>query len=353
MASERVDLIEGVHQVRALAPAWDTLADETAAPSWLRPTWVEVWWRAFGRGKLQVFTVWRGERLVGVVPMDRQGGELRSTTNFHTPSFGFLALDDSSKETLARALVDAAPRRLTLAFVPVEDGTVEAIEAASGAARRPRVLRVLERCLFIETDGSWETLISSRRDRFLREMRRRRRKLGRHGRVEFEVHDGRSDLDRLLEEGFAVEAAGWKGNGGTAIASRPATLSFYTDLARWLAARGALRLSFLRLNGRAIAFDYAIEECGRYALLKTGYDETFHSVGPGHELHWFTIERAFKQGLKRFDFLGKDDRWKREWTSSMEVQVQVQSFRLSPPALADWAAQRYLRPVARRLLKPV
>jgi CelD/BcsL family acetyltransferase involved in cellulose biosynthesis len=351
MTSERIELLEGVHRIPELAASWDALADQVAAPPWLRPTWTELWWRAFGRGRLQLFTAWRGDRLVGVVPMQRLAGELRSTSNYHTPSFEFLAVDDSSKEALACALIRAAPRRLTLAFLCLGEGSLEAVEAMSRAEDRPYLVRPLERCLFVETHGSWDDLLASRRNGFIREMHRRRRKLGRQGRVEFDVQDGRTDLERLLDEGFAVEAAGWKGVGGTAIGSRPATRSFYTDLARWLASRGALSLSFLRLDGRPIAFDFAIEEAGRHCLLKTGYDEAFQSVSPGHELHRLTIERAFTRGLRRFDFLGKDDQWKREWTSSADVQVQLQTFRRSPPALADFAAQRYLRPIARRLLR--
>lgn len=350
MTSDRTDILEGTQGLQQLAPAWDALADDIAAPPWLRPEWTEVWWRAFGGGKLQLFAAWRGDRLVGVVPMRRSAGELRSPSNYHTPSFGFLALDDSSKEALASALIQATPRRLTLSFLPVGEGSFEAVESVSRTVGRPRLVRVLERCLFLEIVGSWEGLLESKQGRFRGHMRRRHRNLVSRGSVDFEVHDGRDDLERLLEEGFAVEAAGWKGDGGTAIASHPETRAFYTDIARWLAPRGELRLSFLRLDGRAIAFDLAIEEGGRHSLLKTGYDESFAALSPGQELHAFMIQRAFTEGLQRFDFLGKDDRWKREWASSAEVQVQLQSFRRTPPALADWAAQRYLRPMARRVL---
>src|SRR5207247_10269646 len=67
-----------------------------------------------------------------------------------------------------------------------------------------------------------------------------------------EVVDGSERLDELLEEGFRVEASGWKSRAGTAIASRPDTRRFYTDVARWASDRGWLRLAFLRLGGRAL-----------------------------------------------------------------------------------------------------
>ena len=52
------------------------------------------------------------------------------------------------------------------------------------------------------------------------ELRRRRRRLEEEGRFSFEVVDGREQLPVLLDEGFAVEAAGWKGEQDKAISSR-------------------------------------------------------------------------------------------------------------------------------------
>jgi CelD/BcsL family acetyltransferase involved in cellulose biosynthesis len=278
-------------------------------------------------------------------------GELRSPTNYHTPSFGLLAEDGDALRSLAAAVVGAAPRRLTLSFLTEEDPAIAAFETASRLARRQVMTRVLERSPYISLDGTWPDLLASCRHQFVRGIRRRRRRLHERGRLETDVHDGRNDLDRLLEEGFAVEAAGWKGNRGTAMLSTPATRGFYTEIARWLAARGALRLQFLRFDGRAYAFDFAVEQGDRHWLLKTGYDEGFSSDSPGVLLRASMIESAFERRIKRYDFLGKDDPWKREWTSKVEVQIQLQSFGRSPAARVDGAMQRYVRPIARRFLK--
>lgn len=348
---ERIEILEGLQGVDELTPAWESLADQVAAPAWLRPAWVRAWWRAFGRGRLQLVAARRGDRLAGVVPVERRGGELRSTSNYHTPSFGLLVADEQALGALAAALVRAASRRLTMSFLPVGEPSLAALEETSRRAGRPLLVRVLERCPYIPIEGTWSELLDSRRGHMAREIRRRRRKLAARGRLEFDVQDGHQDLERLLDEGLAVEAAGWKGEGGTAIASTPATRAFYTEIAQWLAARGALRLSFLRLDGRPFAFDFAIEEGGRHSLLKTGYDATFRADAPGVLLRAAMIERAFEHRLKRYDFLGKDDPWKREWTSIVEPQVRLQSFGRSPAALADWSAQRYLRPLARRFLR--
>jgi CelD/BcsL family acetyltransferase involved in cellulose biosynthesis len=210
---------------------------------------------------------------------------------------------------------------------------------------------VLERCPYLIVEGTYDDLLASRGGNLRRGLPRRWRRLRAQGEVEFDVRDGGDDLDRLLEDGFAVEASGWKGRNGTAIRSTPATRAFYTEIARWLEGRCALKLGFLRLDGRAIAFEFCIEEGGRHLSLKSGYDERHRSDAPGVLLRSAMLERVFACGLERYDFLGTDEDWKMAWASRTEVQVQFQVFRRSPHAAADWAAQRYLRPLARRFLK--
>ena len=67
---------------------------------------------AFGRGRLELIEARRDGVLVGLVPMQRTRRELRSTTNYHTPSFGILAVDGDVRDALAEALIELAPSRL-------------------------------------------------------------------------------------------------------------------------------------------------------------------------------------------------------------------------------------------------
>jgi CelD/BcsL family acetyltransferase involved in cellulose biosynthesis len=184
----------------------------------------------------------------------------------------------------------------------------------------------------------------------MRELRRRRRRLAERGSVALELADGTERLDELLTEGFGVEAAGWKGANGTAIASQPATRQFYRDVARWAAARGWLRLAFLRVDGRAIAFDYAIEEGRVHYLLKTGYDPAYRAFAPGLLIREEMLARAFSSGVSRYEFLGDDAEWKLEWTNLARELELVQGFARSLPGAVDWVAFAFGRPLAKRAL---
>jgi CelD/BcsL family acetyltransferase involved in cellulose biosynthesis len=335
--------------VAQAAPGWDLLSDAVGAPPWLRPGWFDAWWTAFGSGTPAVAVLEDAAGLAAVAPLARGGAGLVSMTNYHTPAWGIVARDEVARGAMAAQLLRARMRRLSLQFVPATGADMVAIRAAAGGRRV--VTRVLERCPVVDTSAGWDAFEAGLRGHFRRELRRRARGLETLGAVTFDVSSGPDDLDELLDQGFAVEAAAWKGERGSAIASRPSTEGFYRAVGRWAAERGWLRLAFLRVDDRAVAFDFALEAGGVHALLKTGYEPGLRRYAPGMLLRQRMLRRAFDLGLAQYQFLGRDDPWKRAWTEAAEEQLLVQVFAGTPTGLADWAAHRWARPLAVRLLR--
>jgi CelD/BcsL family acetyltransferase involved in cellulose biosynthesis len=343
-------IVESHEHIEPLAHEWDELADRVDAAPWLRPGWIRAWRRAFGRGKLELLTVRRDGRLVGVLALERRLGALRSASNWHTPAFGALTADDAALRELVGALLAGGGRRVALAFLAADDPVVATCCAAAAAAAFRLIVRLLERSPYVVVDGDWAAYEARRDTKLLRELRRRRRRLDEQGRLALEVGDGSDRLDELLDEGFRVEAAGWKGERGSAVASDAATRCFYGDVARWAAERGWLRLAFLRLDGRPLAFDYCLEQGGVHYLLKTGYDPAYRAFGPGMLIRHEMLERAFASELSRYEFLGDEEPWKLDWTERSRERVLLQAFAPSAPGLVDWAAFAYGRPLAKRAL---
>jgi CelD/BcsL family acetyltransferase involved in cellulose biosynthesis len=184
----------------------------------------------------------------------------------------------------------------------------------------------------------------------LRELRRRRRKLESQGSLELVVEDGTDRLNELLDQGFRVEAAAWKGRAGTAIVSSPKTERFYRDVGCWAAQRGSLRLAFLNLDGRPLAFDFAVEEGARHYLLKTGYDPLYRALAPAMLLRYEMLGRAFELRLRSYEFGGADEPWKLQWSTGLRERLRLQAFAGTPSGLVDWAAWTYGRSMAKRVL---
>jgi len=148
-------------------------------------------------------------------------------------------------------------------------------------------------------------------------MRNRAKRLGKLGRVDMEVVTGERGLATALEDGFAIEAAAWKGQAHTAMRSDEAVRRFYTRLGHTAAQAGWLRLQFLTLDGRRIAFGYSLVYARKHYLLKAGYDPAFAPYSPFNLLCERLLRAAFEENLTEFDFLGADAEWKMRWTRSV------------------------------------
>jgi CelD/BcsL family acetyltransferase involved in cellulose biosynthesis len=302
---------------------------------------------------LDVVQLRRDGRLAAVVPIERRFGILRSPTNYHTPSFGILAEDREAGREALRELLRRRPRRLELAFLERETLAAYDAEALTRSARFAVRGEVLERSPYVTTQSGWPEYEASLAGKMLRELRRRRRRLESQGQLEIVVEDGCDRRDELLDEGFRVEAAAWKGRKGTAIGSQLETARFYREVARWAAERGWLRLAFVRLDARALAFDFAVEEGGRHYLLKTGYDPGYRAFAPAMILREGMIRRAFEVGLESYEFGGIDEPWKLQWSRTTRDLIRLRAFSDSVAGRAEWATFAYARPLAKRILAPV
>ncbi len=339
--------------IDALHEPWEDLAERASAEPWLRPGWIDAWWRAFGRGRLELLCVRRDGELVAVLPLERRRGALAATANWHSPMFSPLAVDEDALAHLMGALF-RAPRTAMISLRPVPSG--EGADAAIRQAAREAGHRLLEHVQLRSPYVSLEGTIEEFRERgrpsrsVLKEIRRCRRRLESEGELTFEVRDGSERLEALLAECFEVEAAGWQGAEGSAMSSRPQTRDFYADVARWAADRGWLRLIFLRLDGRAIAAELCLEQGGVLFDLKGGYRQEYRKQGPGKIIALETIEWAYAQGLRGFDFVGSDDPYKLQWTDVVRERSILRAFAPTPAGAAAWATWAHARPLATRAL---
>ena len=336
-------------EVAAIEAEWDALADRTGGQLRSRPGWVHAWWRAFGRGQLDIAALRRDGEIVAVLPLSRHRSALASVTRWHTPVFDAVG-DRASVSELLLMLLGPRPRRVSLAFADAGASAAVALRRLGERIGYRAIVRPLEHCSYIRTDGGWDAYLAERDGKMLSELRRRKRLLEAEGVLTFDVHTGEERLDELLNEGFAVDAGWWSGLAGSAVLSNPAMHRFYREIAAWAVARRSLRLGFLRLNGHAIAFDFSIEENGVHYLLRTGFDPNENRFSPGKLLRYQMIERAFNNGLRLYDFLGTKGPAKDDWTPLTRERSLIQLFSPSLAGLVDWATFAFGRPLAKRAL---
>ena len=121
---------------------------------------------------------------------------------------------------------------------------------------------------------------------------RRRRRLEELGPVAFGVATDGAELDAAVEAFLSLEAAGWKGRRGTALASRPQGAALARDLFARAGDGVSGRADILTLDGRPIAVGLSMIVGGTAHLWKAAYDESLARVAPGLLLE-HEIVRAF------------------------------------------------------------
>jgi CelD/BcsL family acetyltransferase involved in cellulose biosynthesis len=340
----------------SLAYEWEQLAERVDGSPFLRPGWILPWLRAFGTGKPEAITVRRGDELVAVLPMQRKRGRLSSAANWHSPVFGPLVADEEARDILLEGLFGAGRPSVELSLLHGETDLLSHIDRSARDAGRRVVERPISACPVVDLAGSFEDYEGRLSRNRRKSLRRGRRALEALGNVTFEVHDRVDGLDAELDEIFRVEASGWKGRRGSAIASQPKTARFYSDVAHWAAERGWLRLSTLRLDGRAIACDYTLEFQGSWYSLKSGYDEDYRAYGPGALLLREQLRHCFESGASCLELLGTEDSFKLSWTDRSCERTRVHAFDRSPVGVAHWsrvAGRECVRPAVDWMRKRV
>ena len=241
---------------------------------------------------------------------------------------------------------------LWLGRIPAESSTVSAMTEV-WRGRGIVVRRPAAGCPWIALDPRWcepEPPLEPRRRADLRRAQRNAEKIGP---VSCQiVAPAPGELDQLLDDAFRVEAAGWKGREGTALASDTVRGAFYRRYAAAACRQGILRLCFLRIGDRTAAVQLCVESEGRFWLHKIGYDEAFAKCSPGMLLLRDTIRYAARQGLDSYEFLGAPEPWIRPWTDRLRPCVSLRAYPIRARSLATLlrdAVEDVARAGARRL----
>jgi CelD/BcsL family acetyltransferase involved in cellulose biosynthesis len=176
--------------------------------------------------------------------------------------------------------------------------------------------------------GSVKQLLSSR---LKSDLRRARRHADCFGIIDFEVTSPSSydDFMPLFEEAVRVEASGWKGEKGSALAFDELRKEFFKRYGLYACEQGILRMCFMRINGKAVAMQIAVESDNSFWLFKIGYDAAYAECSPGMLLIHETLCYAAERGLCSYEFLGASTPWTRRWTHNERENKIVSVYPIS------------------------
>lgn len=282
-AENRVEVVDPPG-LAAHRPAWRDLAAHAAEPNpFYEPALLLPALRHLREGRrVRCVLVYRGGELCGLFPVVRR----RALPRVPWPA---LSLWDHRHCFLAVPLVRP-------------DGIDATLDAFLGACRRLAGGPVVVRWPLLDQGGPVAAAITHHgvpiyvEQTFARPLMRfsrpepgsgqsrglckRLRRFLRQG-GEFEALPPDGDPGWWLETFLRLEASGWKGRTGTALACHPADRTFFLEAAREAHQGGLLRMTVARAEGQAVAMDCNFLARDGLFLFKTGYDEQHARLSPG------------------------------------------------------------------------
>jgi CelD/BcsL family acetyltransferase involved in cellulose biosynthesis len=148
----------------------------------------------------------------------------------------------------------------------------------------------------LKPSGTYDAWMDTNFDRKRRkEYRRLSNRLGEQGAYETFTYKSGDDAASWATDLLSLEAAGWKGKRGTAVAGDTALQSAFIEACQNLSASGKLRFWKLTLDGKPVACMYAIVEGDQAWLGKIAYDESLAKYSPGVLLILHATEQLFAE----------------------------------------------------------
>ncbi len=331
-----------------IAGEWTRLALAPGGPGIFGTfEWAATWWKCHaGEGRsLMVLSAWLDGKIACIAPLMTGRSwfgpfpvltvEFISTWKFAGSaasvlgSMDFVADPAHRGEAIDATLLYIEEKEwdlLRLHPIPEDSTAIPALKRWGSSGGRSVVVQHVFDNAVLRSGGGDEGFRSHLSSKFKARLRQAGDKLGRRGAVDFVEYTSPGDVPRSFERITAIERGSWKWEKGIAISSA-AYREFFPAIALSAAGRGWLKLGFLRLDGREIAYSVMVVTGETATFLKTGYDDAHDDCSPGSLLMDWTFARLAREGVRRIDMFSGDWGYKQRWQAVPEPHCEVQVFR--------------------------
>jgi CelD/BcsL family acetyltransferase involved in cellulose biosynthesis len=275
---------------------WRGLSERAIEPNgyYLREWELAVNASVRGRTGALVLAAWDDAGLIGLLPVVSMSRAykipLPALVSAHP--YGTLCtppLDRDMAEAAIGQLMlkarKAGARALILRDMSLDGPAMKAFtESLKRNGLRPRVLQACVRASLDATRDAEALLQDALGGKKLKELRRQRHRLAEHGAVSFDVAQSPDEVAAATETFMKLEASGWKGERGTALAQHDGDAAFIRRATAALAKTGQCEIVTLRAGSTPVAAAIVLRHQDRAFYFKLGVDERFAKFSPGVQL---------------------------------------------------------------------
>jgi CelD/BcsL family acetyltransferase involved in cellulose biosynthesis len=334
----RVTVAQGASEIGALLPEWEVLAKQALEPNPFYEPWMLLpALEALAEGESVSVAAVRVEgRLAGVFPFQRArrykgvpAGVLALWRHRHCMLCVPLVSAEAAAPCMDAFLAWAASEAAILQFEYLPVGGAFHCALIDAAARRQASTvadDAYTRAILRKGPSAERYIESAMSNNTRRKLARKARRLAERGPVAHVRLGADGDADAWIARFLALEASGWKGERGSALASREGDRQFATAVLREAFHRGRLLTLGLDLDGIPIARCCSVLAGPGSFAFKTAYDERYADFSPGvlAELDRIAAFHAL-EGIEWMDsFTGPDNkRLDAMWKDRIAVQASA------------------------------
>jgi hypothetical protein len=202
------------------------------------------------------------------------------------------------------------PAVVVLRACPAEGPVREAFEAlaAQGVVRLTPLLRWTRAVLSRDAAPDAESYLArSLSGSSRKRLRSKRKALEELGPLRFAVHAAPEAIPFAFARFAAVEASGWKGENGAALACRPDDARYVEAVLTGLAAHDRAFVATLDAGERTVAAGLFLRDGGEVFFWKTAYDSALAKQSPGVVFDQFVTEYLYARDWFRLLDTATDD----------------------------------------------
>jgi len=202
-----------------------------------------------------------------------------------------------------------------------------------GSAKPNHIFKGYRRAFFRLAADADAYLCAALSGKHRKMIRRQEKQLSAIGRLEWDAITPDDDVTVRIKEFLRLEASGWKGREGSALASNEAERNYFEAIVTEAFRRGQLMMFALRLDGRPIAYKCDFLAGGGLFMFKIAFDENYACHSPGVLLEVENIRRLHTQS--RIEWADSctgpfDSMFKRLWLSQRMIRDVIVSTGKAP-----------------------
>ena len=141
--------------------------------------------------------------------------------------------------------------------------------------------------------------------------------------IRFERVDSAAAVLEAMEELFRLHTARWRLAGISGAFRSKQRREFYMKAALSALQNKTLDLWTARIEGNIVAVELGFVTSGRRVALQSGFDPRFARLRVGAALEAHVIQAAILAGVREYDFLGGDQRFKAGWGAQLREYTSV------------------------------